>query len=97
MTCFFAYLTFWQLPLLLAVLLAAPDQPQANPVDVLTPGQSSQEVSQQLGRPDQIARQILHRRHFEQWIYPRQSLVVELVRKPGQGLVVVQIHKKIFR
>lgn len=45
---------------------------------------TADEVQRLLGRPDSIARQILFRRHFEQWVYDDLEARIEFVCLPGE-------------
>lgn len=45
---------------------------------------TADQVQRLLGRPDSIARQILFRRHFEQWIYADLGMWIEFVCLRGE-------------
>jgi len=57
------------------------------------PGMVASRVEDLLGKPDRISRQVLFRRHVEQWTYlePR-ALRLELQGVRGQEAQVVSVH-----
>ncbi len=56
-------------------------------------GMPATEVRKLLGTPDRIARQILFRRHFEQWIYDNPiNARIEIVSTPGEEAQVKAIY-----
>jgi hypothetical protein len=58
-------------------------------------GLPATEVRNLLGKPDRIARQILFRRHLEQWIYDNPiNARVEIVYSPGEEAQVQAVYVK---
>ena len=49
------------------------------------------EVRKLLGKPDRVARQILFRRHLEQWVYEQLNARIELDCFPGDEPRVVNV------
>jgi hypothetical protein len=44
---------------------------------------AANDVLKRLGKPDRTARQILFKRHLEQWVYEEQNVRIELNCLPG--------------
>jgi hypothetical protein len=53
---------------------------------------SADEVKRRLGPPSRVARQILFRRHLEQWTYATPPICIELDCVRGQEMQVVSVH-----
>jgi hypothetical protein len=53
---------------------------------------SADEVKRRLGPPRRVARQILFRRHLEQWTYGTPPVCIELDCVRGQEMQVVSVH-----
>lgn len=77
--------------LLLAVALSAPaDRPD---LDQLRPGMTAAEVRELLGPPKRMARQIVHKRCLEQWVYDAPvSVRIELNAVQGQPLQILTVQ-----
>jgi len=56
----------------------------------IKPGMTADDVTQLMGRPDQISRMILLRRHLEQWIYTEANIRIDLMCVPGEQPRVIQ-------
>ena len=60
-------------------------------------GMTDSELLEVLGRPKKIARQILFRRHLEQWTYDAPPLRIELHCVRGQKARVTSVHSLLPR
>ena len=83
------------LALLAGVTAAAPVPPTAarEPAAAsLRPGMTAGQVRKRLGPPERVARQILFRRHLEQWVYPAERLRVEFECVPGAEAQILTVR-----
>jgi len=56
-------------------------------------GMTAARVVELLGKPSRVSRQILFRRHVEQWTYPEPNLLrVEFIGVRGENPQVVSVH-----
>jgi hypothetical protein len=70
--------------MLLSTLLAGADERPVVQKKQAKVGMSEADILDALGRPPKIARQILFRRHIEQWTYDNPPIRVELDCVRGQ-------------
>jgi hypothetical protein len=78
---------------LLAAFAAVPvDPPAPRRLDAIKRGMSMNEVKQQLGPPSHTARQILFRRHLEQWHYDDPPVWVEFQCAKGEEAFVLGVY-----
>jgi hypothetical protein len=53
-------------------------------VDPLRIGMTATEVRAALGSPDQISRQVLHRRYIEQWFFKKKNVWINFDGSKGE-------------
>jgi hypothetical protein len=88
---------FGLLGLCLALGRAPAEDPPARKdvLGELRPGMSPEEVRKRLGPPARVARQILHQRILEQWLYDRPwSVRITFDHPRGQPPVLRSVHRR---
>lgn len=64
---------------------------QVRPINDIKKDMTADEVRNRLGKPDRVARQILFRRHLEQWIYDDLNVRIEFNCLPAEEPRVINV------
>jgi len=81
------------IPLLLAGLLPSQEPAKSSLAAKVQVGMTAGQVKQLLGRPDQVSRQIVFRRHVEQWRYEQFPGWLEFQCPRGEEARVSHVHE----